>query len=63
MNETDFDVFNSVDSELRSHMAPSLQLMLTIEERAQAAVKKIFADIASGKKTLEEVKRERGLSA
>ena len=50
------------DSEVQQHMPRSLQLMIEIEGGAQAAVKEILADIEAGKRTLVDVKRERGIS-
>ncbi|HJH31103.1 MAG TPA: hypothetical protein C5S50_02705 [Methanosarcinaceae archaeon] len=60
MRETILKTDNSIDSdqELRNHLPKSLQIMIDIEDRAQAAVKDILADIAAGNTTLEIVKRE-----
>ena len=51
----------SPDSEVQQHMPRSLQLMVEIEDRAQAAVEEILTEIEAGKTTLATVKAKRGL--
>jgi hypothetical protein len=51
----------NLDPETVAHLPRSFQLMIEIERRAQEKVDSIIQDIQSGKTTLEEVKRTRGL--
>lgn len=50
------------EPELIAHMPESFQMMIQIQQEAEAEFKAIVSDIESGKTTLEEVKRARGLS-
>ena len=64
MYDTSFSNINlSSDSEVQQHMPRSLQIMISIEEQAQAAVNEMLRDIEAGKTTLEAVKRSRGLKS
>lgn len=45
--------------EMAQHMSKPLQLMLEIEEKAQAKVAEILASIERGETTLDEVRRQR----
>ena len=64
MYDTSFSNINlSSDSEVQQHMPRSLQMMISIEEQAQAAVNEMLKDIEAGKTTLEAVKCSRGLKS
>ena len=52
----------SHDSEMLAHMPQSFQIMIQIQQEAEAEFKAIVSDIEAGKTTLAEVKRTRGLS-
>ncbi|KXS43913.1 MAG: hypothetical protein AWU59_840 [Methanolobus sp. T82-4] len=53
--------FPSIGTEFHNHIPRSFQMMLEIEEQADATFKQILEDIESGKTTLEQVMKERGL--
>ncbi|MBP1908282.1 hypothetical protein [Methanolobus bombayensis] len=59
------DKFTSGDSNISddiiSQLPKSLQLMVEIEDRANAKLRLILKDIEEGKTTLEEVKKKRGI--
>ncbi|MCK4252680.1 hypothetical protein KAX97_14630 [candidate division WOR-3 bacterium] len=50
------------EPDLIAHMPQSFQLMIKIQQEAEAEFKAIVSDIEAGKTTLAEVKRARGLS-
>lgn len=49
------------DPDIAAHMSQSFQLMIKIQQEAEAEFNTIVADIEAGKITLETVKRSRGL--
>jgi hypothetical protein len=51
----------SIRTESSDHILKTLELMLKIEELAQARLNEILVDVRAGKTTLDEVKRQRGL--
>lgn len=58
--ETDINLIHSHD--LLEHMPKAFQTMAIIEEKAEARFCEIMASIERGDTTLEEVKRQRGVS-
>jgi hypothetical protein len=59
------NTFTSGDSnfseDIISQLPKSFQLMMEIENRANAKLRLILKDIEEGKTTLEEVKKKRGI--
>jgi len=60
-NRTYNKTFSSNSTDVDSHLPRSFQLILEVEQRAELKFEQILADIQTGKTTLEQVMRERGL--
>lgn len=60
-NNTISDLTFVHDPEITAHMPQSFQLMIQIQQEAEAEFSAIVKDIRAGKITLHEVKKARGM--
>ena len=61
-NNTNSNLILAHDPEIMAHMPESFQLMIQIQQEAEAEFNAIVAEIKAGKTTLAEIKRMRGLA-